>query len=205
MPTAASAGWLSALIRYRLMCRVVDPGPTNQKSEPGKPQRAVGWPPGPSCSTSSPWALAPAALTISPPLADPVGTAPPASLAVTTRFFGTAALAGTCSTVSWPARGLTWLTVLAVVGLSRVSVTLPAPVVVGRLASATPPPVTPAEPGAGQPSSPAPTGSLLTSWLGGAALSLIGRLTPTSAYSAPSTTTTSAARMIRFATTRLLA
>src|ERR1700722_11858241 len=184
MPTAASAGWLSALIRYRLMCRVVDPGPTNQKSEPGKPQRAVGWPPGPSCSTSSPWALAPAALTISPPLADPVGTAPPAILAVTTRFFGTAALAGTCSTVS---------------------VTLPAPGVVGGLASATPPPVTPAEPGAGQPSSPVPTVSLLTSWLGGAALSLIGRLTPTSAYSAPSTTTTSAARMIRFATTRLLA
>src|SRR5262245_22323471 len=43
------------------------PGPTNQKLVPGAPHCAVTRPPGPVCSTSRPWAIAPVASTSTPP------------------------------------------------------------------------------------------------------------------------------------------
>src|SRR5689334_6755636 len=50
------------------------PGPTNQKSVPGPPQRAETFPPGRTCSASSPLAIAPLAWITTPPAAGTVAT-----------------------------------------------------------------------------------------------------------------------------------
>src|ERR1022692_3591028 len=80
MSTSASAGWLSAFIRYSCMLAAACcPGPTNQKSVPGLLQTAAGSPPDPVCSTSSARAIDPVARTITPPRDGPAGTLPPAA------------------------------------------------------------------------------------------------------------------------------
>src|SRR5437660_10016194 len=50
------------------------PGPTNQKSVPGPPQRAETFPPGRTCSASRPRAIAPLAWITTPPDAGTVAT-----------------------------------------------------------------------------------------------------------------------------------
>src|ERR1700749_2383354 len=50
------------------------PGPTNQKSVPGPSQRAETFPPGRTCSASSPLAIAPLAWITTPPGAGTVAT-----------------------------------------------------------------------------------------------------------------------------------
>src|SRR5690348_11226162 len=57
------------------MCPMVKaPGPMNQKSVPGAPQRAETLPPGATCSASSPLAIAPLAWMTTPPAAGTVAT-----------------------------------------------------------------------------------------------------------------------------------
>src|SRR5215469_11959375 len=50
-----------------MLCAEAWPGPRNQKLVPGAPHCAVTTPAGLVCSTSRPWAIAPVALTSTPP------------------------------------------------------------------------------------------------------------------------------------------
>src|SRR5450755_2143480 len=80
MSISASAGWLSAFMRYSCMLASPRcPGPTNQKSVPGLSQIAVGSPPAPVCSTASARAIDPVARMITPPRDGSASTLPPAA------------------------------------------------------------------------------------------------------------------------------
>src|SRR6266496_3625401 len=140
MSTSASAGWLSAFIRYS--CRPATaccPGPTNQKSVPGPPQAAVGRPPPPVCSTSSAPAIDPVARTITPPRAGLTGILPPAAgLPPPGRRPDLALASGIFSRVSTPG----WVRVIS----DRPAAALPA--ADSRLTTAVPAPAWPACPAA---------------------------------------------------------
>src|SRR5215472_4650085 len=114
---------------------------------------------------------------MSPPLAWLVGTSP----LMVASFFGTVGALRTARTVSWPGCG----DVLTATGdpeaaaaFSAVSATAPVPVEAGALACAIPPPVTPAVPGAGQPTSADITVSRPTGTAVAPPVSSAARLTP---------------------------
>src|SRR5262249_54518431 len=125
--------------------------------------------------------FAPFAATISPPLPRLVGTAPPAMFGSFALPFGATGARWMLFTVSWPG----WGEVLSVVSgcflvtrCSGVSATWPLPVLAGALASARRRPITPPDPGAGQPSSADVTASRPTGPDGVAAVSVTACLNP---------------------------
>src|SRR5690348_7586890 len=189
------------------------PGPTNQKSVPGLPQRAETLPPGRTCSASRPLAIAPLAWITTPPAVGTVATGwldgvgdgvldgdglPCAVLLCAVLPCVAAWTACTPVTVRAPgwvrlARGAP---VLAPI---RLTTARPAPVVPGPAMSATWEPGAPARPGAGQARSTVLTGALLGCGCGAAAATITVCFHTASPAAAAMATSSTASEMARFA------
>src|SRR6266567_4090594 len=196
------------------MCPTVKaPGPTNQKSVPGALHRAEIFPPGSTCSASSPRAIAPVAWITTPPAAGVVTTGwlvgEGDGDGVLPLAAGVLRLAGA---LPWPGAAAVCTSVIdrvpawvrlasgaPVLAPSRFSTALPDPAEAGLAISATGDPGAPARPGAGQARSTVLTGALCCCGCGVLAANVTVCFHTDSPAAAATATTTTASETARFA------
>src|SRR6266568_1304378 len=190
------------------------PGPTNQKSVPGALHRAEIFPPGSTCSASSPRAIAPVAWITTPPAAGVVTTGWPLGdgdgdgdgvlplAAGVLRLAGALPWPGAAACTSVIDRVPAWVRLASgapVLVPSRFSTALPDPAEAGLAISATGDPGAPARPGAGQARSTVLTGALCCCGCGVLAANVTVCFHTDSPAAAAMATTTTASEMARFA------